>query len=204
MTTAKRDANDIPRLLPGSELTNFPPADRWDDWEEYDAKAWPTKVKKQVRYVPTTCFNCESACGLLAVIDKALPDAIRTQLAADLPGFMHYFADRMGALPERPMLFASYDIRPTNGFGRQGGTLPGQVFVHFYGEAWPKEMAKPGFAGDLAWHFAHEAGHLYQHQVYATGEQSAWVHEGGAEAFGGGVVLALGAGNAQRAAQQHQ
>ncbi|MDH3308496.1 MAG: molybdopterin-dependent oxidoreductase, partial [Acidimicrobiia bacterium] len=23
-----------------------------------------------VRYVPTTCFNCESACGLLAVIDK--------------------------------------------------------------------------------------------------------------------------------------
>ena len=128
----------------------------------------------------------------LAVIDKALPDAIRTQLAADLPGFMHYFADRMGALPERPMLFASYDIRPTNGFGRQGGTLPGQVFVHFYGEAWPKEMAKPGFAGDLAWHFAHEAGHLYQHQVYATGEQSAWVHEGGAEAFAAIAMRAQG------------
>ncbi|MDH5504429.1 MAG: molybdopterin-dependent oxidoreductase [Acidimicrobiia bacterium] len=70
MTTAKRNPNDIPRLLPGSELTNFPPSDRWDDWEEYDAKAWPTKVTKQVRYVPTTCFNCESACGLLAVIDK--------------------------------------------------------------------------------------------------------------------------------------
>ncbi len=128
----------------------------------------------------------------LAVIDKALPDAIRTQLAADLPGFMHYFADRMGALPERPMLFASYDIRPTNGFGRQGGTLPGQVFVHFYGEAWPKEMAKPSFAGDLAWHFAHEAGHLYQHQVYATGEQSAWVHEGGAEAFAAIAMRAQG------------
>ncbi len=62
--------SDIPRLLPGSELTDFPPPDRWDDWEEYDAKAWPTKVKHSVRYVPTTCFNCESACGLLAVIDK--------------------------------------------------------------------------------------------------------------------------------------
>ncbi len=71
MTTNKsRDEVQIPRLLPGSELTSFPPADRWDDWEEYDAKAWPNKVKHQVRYVPTTCFNCESACGLLAVIDK--------------------------------------------------------------------------------------------------------------------------------------
>ncbi len=71
MTTNKsRDEVQIPRLLPGGELTSFPPPDRWDDWEEYDAKAWPNKVKHQVRYVPTTCFNCESACGLLAVIDK--------------------------------------------------------------------------------------------------------------------------------------
>ncbi|MBT8198071.1 MAG: molybdopterin-dependent oxidoreductase, partial [Acidimicrobiia bacterium] len=61
---------DIPRLIPGSALTNFPPPDRWDDWEEYDARAWPTKVKHEYRLVPTTCFNCESACGLLAYIDK--------------------------------------------------------------------------------------------------------------------------------------
>ncbi len=60
----------IPRLLPGSELTNFPPPDRWDDWEEYDASAWPERVKRRYRLVPTTCFNCESACGLLAYVDK--------------------------------------------------------------------------------------------------------------------------------------
>ncbi len=60
---------DIPRLLPEG-LTNFPPPDRWDDWEEYDAKAWPRKEKHEYRLVPTTCFNCESACGLLAYIDK--------------------------------------------------------------------------------------------------------------------------------------
>ena len=65
------DTSDrIPRLIPGSALTSFPPPDRWDDWEEYDAKAWPKKVKHNVRLVPTTCFNCESACGLLAVINK--------------------------------------------------------------------------------------------------------------------------------------
>ncbi len=61
---------DIPRLIPGSGLTNFPPPDRWDDWQEYDARSWPNKVSRSYRLVPTTCFNCESACGLLAYIDK--------------------------------------------------------------------------------------------------------------------------------------
>ena len=61
---------DIPRLIPGSGLTNFPPPDRWDDWQEYDARSWPNKVSRSYRLVPTTCFNCESACGLLAYVDK--------------------------------------------------------------------------------------------------------------------------------------
>jgi anaerobic selenocysteine-containing dehydrogenase len=69
--TMQRDTDRIPRLLPGSELTNFPPPDRWDDWVEYDARAWPNRVQHEYRLVPTTCFNCESACGLLAYVDKA-------------------------------------------------------------------------------------------------------------------------------------
>jgi anaerobic selenocysteine-containing dehydrogenase len=69
--TMQRDTDRIPRLLPGSELTNFPPPDRWDDWVEYDARAWPKRVQHEYRLVPTTCFNCESACGLLAYVDKA-------------------------------------------------------------------------------------------------------------------------------------
>ncbi|MCH8824943.1 MAG: molybdopterin-dependent oxidoreductase [Planctomycetes bacterium] len=51
-------------------LESFPPIDKWDDWVEYDAKAWPKKVKKNYMLVPTTCFNCEAACGLVAYIDK--------------------------------------------------------------------------------------------------------------------------------------
>jgi anaerobic selenocysteine-containing dehydrogenase len=62
--------NELPRITEGTDLTNFPPPDRWDDWEEYDAKAWPEKVTNRYRLVPTTCFNCESACGLLAYVDK--------------------------------------------------------------------------------------------------------------------------------------
>ncbi len=51
-------------------LTNFPPPEKWDDWTEYDPKAHPRKVKKHYSIVPTTCFNCESACGLTAYVDK--------------------------------------------------------------------------------------------------------------------------------------
>ena len=58
-----------PLTEPG-ELTNYPPPEQWDDWEEYEAKAWPKKQKRRYSIVPTTCFNCESACGLLAYIDK--------------------------------------------------------------------------------------------------------------------------------------
>ncbi len=68
--TMQRDTDRIPRLLPGSELTNFPPPERWDDWVEYDARSWPNRVTHEYRLVPTTCFNCESACGLLAYVDK--------------------------------------------------------------------------------------------------------------------------------------
>jgi len=35
-----------------------------------DAKSWPRKVEKRYTLVPTTCFNCEAACGLVAYVDK--------------------------------------------------------------------------------------------------------------------------------------
>ncbi|MCI5081705.1 MAG: molybdopterin-dependent oxidoreductase, partial [Saprospiraceae bacterium] len=58
------------RLAPDGELTKFPPPEKWDDWVEYEAKAWPKLEKKHYSIVPTTCFNCESACGLTAYVDK--------------------------------------------------------------------------------------------------------------------------------------
>ena len=51
-------------------LAAFPPKERWDDWVELDSKAWPERVEKRYMLVPTTCFNCESACGLLAYVDQ--------------------------------------------------------------------------------------------------------------------------------------
>ena len=51
-------------------LASFPPRERWEDWVELDSKAWPQRVEHHYMLVPTTCFNCESACGLLAYVDK--------------------------------------------------------------------------------------------------------------------------------------
>jgi len=58
------------KFLPDT-LTAAPPPDQWDHFVELDAKAWPRRVRHEMRLVPTICFNCESACGLLAYVDKA-------------------------------------------------------------------------------------------------------------------------------------
>lgn len=55
---------------PAGGLNSFPPADRWEDWTEYDATQWPRKVERHYSLIPTICFNCEAACGLLAYVDK--------------------------------------------------------------------------------------------------------------------------------------
>jgi len=60
----------IPRLTPPGKLTSYPPPEKWDDWVEYDPKRWPERVPRHYTIVPTICFNCEAACGLLAYLDK--------------------------------------------------------------------------------------------------------------------------------------
>jgi anaerobic selenocysteine-containing dehydrogenase len=52
-------------------LTPAPPPEKWDDWVEIEAGGWPARrTEKHYQLIPTTCFNCESACGLLAYVDK--------------------------------------------------------------------------------------------------------------------------------------
>lgn len=59
-----------PDTMQVTPLASFPPLDKWDDWVELDGKSWPRKVEKRYALVPTTCFNCEAACGLVAYVDK--------------------------------------------------------------------------------------------------------------------------------------
>ena len=67
-------------------LASFPPVDAWDDWMEYDAAAWPKKVERKYMLVPTTCFNCEAACGLMAYVDKASMQVRRLEGNPHHPG----------------------------------------------------------------------------------------------------------------------
>ena len=57
-------------------------------------------------------------------------------------------------------------------------------------------MASADFGQDLAWHLAHEAGHMYQRQIVAEKKEAWWIHEGSAEAS---AAIALRASDASMA-----
>ncbi len=67
-------------------LAAFPPKERWDDWVELDSRAWPERVEHRSMLVPTTCFNCESACGLLAYVDRETLQVRRFEGNPEHPG----------------------------------------------------------------------------------------------------------------------
>ena len=58
------------RAMRATPLESFPPPSQWDDWTELDAASWPQRVERRYALVPTICFNCEAACGLVAYVDK--------------------------------------------------------------------------------------------------------------------------------------
>ena len=67
-------------------LSAFPPKERWDDWVELESTKWPDKVERRYMLVPTTCFNCESACGLLAYVDKETLEVKKFEGNPEHPG----------------------------------------------------------------------------------------------------------------------
>jgi len=69
-----------------SHLAAYPPKERWDNWTELDPQAWPQRKERRYTLVPTTCFNCESACGLLAYIDKATGEIQKFEGNPEHPG----------------------------------------------------------------------------------------------------------------------
>jgi hypothetical protein len=85
---------------------------------------------------------------------------------------------------EKPMLFASHDPGSDDGrYGSKGGTLPGQVFMHFYGAGWDDPDRAGWLRRWMPWFFAHEAAHLFQQYERSADPAASWIHEGGAEAF---------------------
>jgi anaerobic selenocysteine-containing dehydrogenase len=70
----KSVANDLPERGPDDRVV------------EYDARAWPRKVRRESMLVPTVCFNCESACGLLAYVDTSTFEVRKLVGSPEHPG----------------------------------------------------------------------------------------------------------------------
>ena len=135
---------------------------------------------------------------VVAVVDAAMPGGIRDRLAMLLPRLMDLYGDELGRLPSRPMLYASRDERyPGGGYGYQGGTLPGQVFMHVYGRN--DAFATEAFAVRMDSFFAHEAAHLYQRFPSLAEQGDSWIHEGGADAMSLLALARLGEIDAETA-----
>jgi len=80
------DSPIAPGLRVRETVSNYPPVSEWDDVVMYDAKAHPRKVGRHYMLVPTTCFNCESACGLLAYVDKETMEVTKIEGNPAHPG----------------------------------------------------------------------------------------------------------------------
>lgn len=72
MSDIRRPLHPVAQQLDSASiaLASYPPVEKWDDWIEYDTARWPRKVEKHYQIVPTICFNCEAACGLIGLVDK--------------------------------------------------------------------------------------------------------------------------------------
>ena len=52
-------------------LAGFPPKEHWDDWISLEpVKGTGKRRETHYMLVPTTCFNCQASCGLLAYVDR--------------------------------------------------------------------------------------------------------------------------------------
>jgi len=47
-----------------------PDPSKWDDFVDFESTSWPKKDRRHYWIIPSICFNCESACGILAYVDK--------------------------------------------------------------------------------------------------------------------------------------
>lgn len=120
--------------------------------------------------------------NFISLIDSKLPVTLQTLMAQKLPKIVAYFAEKLPALTYRPSLFASYSATDDGSYGHQGGTLPGQIFMHWYGKTAIETLNEH----ETFWFFAHEVAHVYQGPAGSIEALTdAWVHEGSAELFAG-------------------
>jgi len=56
------------------EFRSHPDPSEWDNYVDIESTSWPKKDRRNYWIIPSICFNCESACGILAYVDKEKMD----------------------------------------------------------------------------------------------------------------------------------
>ncbi len=49
---------------------SHPDPSEWDSYEDFESRSWPKRERRRYWIIPSICFNCESACGILAYVDQ--------------------------------------------------------------------------------------------------------------------------------------
>ena len=53
-----------------TKFTSHPDPSQWDNYVDFESTSWPKKDRRKYWVIPSICFNCESACGILAYVDQ--------------------------------------------------------------------------------------------------------------------------------------
>jgi len=143
----------------------------------FDSASWVASNDGQNIYVGTA--DLIETEHFISVIDSSLPSNLKGMFNDHLARLMDQYASRLGARSSKAMLFASYgDKTKQDTHGHQGGVLPGQVFMHWYGNVFDQGVDEY----EIFRFFSHEVAHLYQGENHwADLESASWIHEGTAD-----------------------
>ncbi len=57
-----------------NEFRTHPDPKDWDNYTDFESTSWPRKERRRYWIIPSICFNCESACGIIAYVDQQTLD----------------------------------------------------------------------------------------------------------------------------------
>jgi hypothetical protein len=130
--------------------------------------------------------------NLISVIDPGLPNQLGVELENYFPLVMQFLSRDFSGPDNPPMLYASYGKTGDGRFGNQGGTLPNQVFMHWYGDNLSTLLERDGYIDKVRWFFAHEAAHVFQtNNAQMIDPANIWIHEGMAEITAAIILASL-------------
>ena len=125
----------------------------------------------------------ETSRAMSAVIDPGLSPWLRQELSSFSAQLVQYYSNRLGVkLPAAPTALVAYGGQDKRGYSMRGSVLPGLVMLQMAGTSLSNGEV-PEVRAQVRWFFAHEFAHFWNAQMVGMRTMdTAWIHEGGADA----------------------